>query len=214
MNDSPSLRTSVSLLGRIRKDEKDPQAWREFVDRYGRHIYAWCLNRRLQPADAEDVTQQVLVKLAQRLGTFEYDRNQTFRGWLRRITENAVTDFFRESRARKGTERTIDGLEELDRLEAREDLTTRLGDAFDLELLDVAKARVRLRVEPRRWRAWELTAVEQVKGEAVAEQLDMKLPTVYSSRYQVQKMIADEVKELEAESRDLLESREDVNDHR
>lgn len=189
--------TSVSLLARLGQGEEDLEAWQEFVDRYGSRIFEWCRNRRLQPHDAEDVTQEVLIRLAKSLGSFEYDQTQTFRGWLRRITENAVIDFFRQRRSRG---RISVGYELLEGTEAREDLTQRLNDAFDLELLDVAKARVKSRVENRRWRAWEMTAVDGQTGESVAAQLEMKVPTVYSSRYQVQKMIADEVKRLETAS--------------
>ncbi len=201
MPDPISSATSVSLLARIGQNDRDPTAWREFVDRYGRRIYEWCLNRKLQPADAEDVTQEVLVKLAKRLGAFEYDEKLTFRGWLRRITENAVTDYFRQLRSAEGRQRHVDdGLAALEEAEARADLAERLSDAYDMELLDLAKANVRGRVETRRWLAWEWMAVEQRNGEEVAEELEMKLPTVYSSRYQVQKMIADEVRRLESQS--------------
>lgn len=198
-----SSATSVSLLARIRNDEQDPTAWREFVDRYGRRIFEWCRNRKLQSTDAEDVTQEVLLRLAKRLSTFEYDQQQTFRGWLRRITENAVTDFFRHRRAHGGIPV---GIEALDQAEARADLVHRLSEAYDLELFDIAKSRVRARVAKQRWRAWELMAVEGLAGEVVAEQLDMKLPTVYSSRYQVQKMISDEVRSLERMSGNDRES--------
>ena len=196
-----SVSTSVSLLARIGRNDRDPLAWQEFVDRYGRRIYEWCLNRHLQPADAEDVTQEVLVKLAKRLGAFEYDQRQTFRGWLRRVTENAVTDYFRQLRNTEGEgKRVKDGLAVLEDVEARTDLAQRLSDAYDMELLDVAKLHVRGRVETRRWLAWEWMAVEHRAGEDVAKELDMKLPTVYSSRYQVQKLIADEIRRLESQA--------------
>ena len=145
--------------------------------------------------------QEVLVKLAKRLGDFEYDEKLTFRGWLRRITENAVTDYFRQLRGAERSGRHIaDGLAALEKAEARADLAERLSDAYDMELLDVAKAHVRGRVETRRWLAWEWMAVEQRSREDVARELEMRLPTVYSSRYQVQKMIADEVRRLESQS--------------
>jgi len=82
-----SSTTHVSLLLRLRLDESNESAWIEFINRYGGRIYQWCLQRKLQPADAEDVTQNVLMKLAKAIQTFEYDSSLTFRGWLRTITE-------------------------------------------------------------------------------------------------------------------------------
>ena len=87
--------TSLSLLHRIQASRNDENAWREFVVRYGTRIYEWCVNRKLNPDDAEDVTQDVLLKLARNFEKFEYDPAQSFRGWLRRVTENAIKDFIR-----------------------------------------------------------------------------------------------------------------------
>ena len=76
--------------------------------------------------------------------------------------------------------------------------------AFDLELFEEAKSRVRRRVENKRWLAWEMTAVMNEPGEKVAAELDMKIPTVYSSRYQIQKMIADEIQAMESETASMI----------
>ncbi|MCA9085937.1 MAG: sigma-70 family RNA polymerase sigma factor [Planctomycetaceae bacterium] len=197
MNDQTSV-TSISLLQRIRRDESDPHAWDEFVHRYGRRIFEWCINRRLQTADAEDVTQNVLLKLANRLSSFEYDPQMTFRGWLRRTTENAVIDFFRERKSRGDDLK--ESIRMLDDAAARADLTERMESAFDLELFEEAKCRVKRRVDSRRWQAWEMIAVHNASGEHVAAELNMKLPSVYSSRYQIQKLIAEEVRQLDTES--------------
>ncbi len=196
MNINSSI-TSASLLARIRHDDRDENAWREFVERYGPRIYEWCRIRHLSPPDAEDVTQDVLVRLAKHLGAFEYDPSATFRGWLRRVAENAIADFFRTRRRAPVTDGVTSSLVSLDSVEAQQDLQERLNSGFDLELLDLAKARVRSRTDENRWLAWELTAVEQISGEEVSERLQMKLPTVYSNRSKIQKMISDEVKLLD-----------------
>ncbi len=187
--------THVSLLARIRDDDRDDNAWREFVERYAPRIYDWCRIRNLQPPDAEDVTQDVLVRLARHLGTFDYDPTATFRGWLRRVAENAIADFYRTRRKTLTTDRN--GSDSLESLEAQQDLHQRVDEAFDLELLDLAKARVKARINKDRWLAWELTAVAQLSGEEVSERLQMKLPTVYSNRSKVQKLISDEVQLLD-----------------
>ena len=55
--------TNVSLLLRVaRSGSPDQAAWAQFVDRYGRKVYQWCLRWHLQEADAQDVTQVVLLK--------------------------------------------------------------------------------------------------------------------------------------------------------
>jgi RNA polymerase sigma-70 factor (ECF subfamily) len=93
MDSSAGSHTSPSLLGRLRQDPIDQAAWADFVERYGRRIFAWSQQGRLQEADAEDVTQMVLVRLAERLRTFAYDPSRSFRGWLRTLTRHAWSDF-------------------------------------------------------------------------------------------------------------------------
>jgi RNA polymerase sigma-70 factor (ECF subfamily) len=69
------------------------RAWDAFVARYGAQIAAWCRQWRLQPADADDVTQNVLLKLAGYLRTFAYDPGRRFRGQLRVMAHNACKDY-------------------------------------------------------------------------------------------------------------------------
>lgn len=45
-----------------------------------------------------------------------------------------------------------------------------------------------------------MLAVEQINGDVVAKTLDMKIATVYSCRYQIQKMLIDEVALLESQA--------------
>ncbi|MCA8999754.1 MAG: sigma-70 family RNA polymerase sigma factor [Planctomycetaceae bacterium] len=192
--------TSVSLLANLREEAHREVAWEQFVRRYGGRIYEWCLLKRLQPADAEDVTQNVLIKLVRRLCDFEYHSQLSFRGWLRRVTENAIIDFHREQRVRNADRLNPRLCELLELSEDREDLASRLERAFDIELFDLARERVRARVDSRRWMAWEMTSIDQRSSQEVALELDMKVPTVYSSRYQVQKLITEEIRVLESES--------------
>src|SRR5437762_2576102 len=92
-------RTRASLLGRVRQDRADQAAWSEFVSRYGRQVYEWCRKWKLQEADAQDVTQTVLAKLAEKMRTFTYDPARSFRAYLKTLTHYAWCDFL-ESRKR------------------------------------------------------------------------------------------------------------------
>jgi len=41
--------------GRLSVPAVDPEAWAEFVRRYGPMVYRWCLRWGLQEADAQDM---------------------------------------------------------------------------------------------------------------------------------------------------------------
>jgi RNA polymerase sigma factor (sigma-70 family) len=190
-------KTSPTLLTHLRQDPFDQAGWDEFVERYGRHIYRWCRQWKLQDADAEDVTQDILLKLAQKLRAFAYDPSRSFRGWLKTVAHHAWRDFEDGRRHTQRASGSSQVQELLLSLPAREDLVRRLGDAFDLELLEAAAARVRLRVAPHTWEAFRLTALEGVPVSEVAGRVQLQLAMVYVAKSKVQKMLQEEIGELE-----------------
>jgi RNA polymerase sigma-70 factor (ECF subfamily) len=194
------------LLGRLGRVPADQAAWAEFAERYGRKIYGWCRRWGLQEADAEDVTQDVLLRLARKLRDFTYDPARSFRAWLKTVTHHAWRDFaggLNRPGVASGDSRT---LELLQTVEARDALVNALDEEYDRELLDEALARVRLRVQPHTWQAFHLLAVEGRAGAEAAAELGMKVAAVFVARSKVQKMAREEVRKLEGRA---PEARED-----
>ena len=191
--------TSATLLGRLRQFPPDQAAWAQFADRYGRRIYGWCRQWKLQEADAEDVAQGVLLKLAEKMRAFEYDPGRSFRAWLKTVSRHAWLDAAsaRKAAVAAGGSLALDLLQEV---EAREDLVERLGEEFDRELLDEAMARVRARVVPRTWEAFERTALKGESGADAGRALGMKVATVFVAKSKVQRMIQEELRKLEGDS--------------
>jgi RNA polymerase sigma-70 factor (ECF subfamily) len=189
--------TRISLLGRLRRDPADQAAWAELVEHYGVKIHAWCLRWGIQEADAQDVTQDVLLKLARAMQNFTYDPKRSFRAWLKTLTNHALSDFA-ESRQKPGAGSGDSTMRKmLHSLEARADLLGRLEEEFDRELLEVATTRVRLRVEPQTWEAFRLTAVEGLSGAEAAARIPMQVAQVYVAKRRVQKLLQEELKRLE-----------------
>jgi RNA polymerase sigma-70 factor (ECF subfamily) len=191
-----AARTSPSLLGRL-QDTSNEQAWSEFVRRYGGQILQWCRKWKLQEADAQDVTQTVLVKLASKMRTFTYDPTRSFRAYLKTLTNYALCDFL-ESRRRPG----LGGggsaaLDALHTVAARDDLIAHLNSAFDQELLERAMQDVQERVAPHTWAAFRMAAIDGMSGAAIAEKLGMKVATVFKARSKVQQMLQSEIQKLE-----------------
>lgn len=197
MKGTADLRTSVTLLGRLRNHPTDQFAWSEFVDRYGPKIYEWCRSWDLQDADARDVTQAVLVTLCVKMSTFNYDPGRSFRGWLRTLTHHTWYDLIASRRLVPSGCGPGEDPNWLESVAARDDLLERLDEQFDRELLEVAIVRVRLRVEPQTWEAFELTALEHMAGAEVAERLGMRVASVFKAKSRVQKMLREEIARLE-----------------
>src|SRR6476620_714017 len=127
-------RTRASLLSRLRQAPADQAAWLEFVERYGRKLYGWCRHWGLQEADAQDVAQDVLVRLAAKMRGFDYDPSRSFRAWLKTLARHALSDFC-TARGRLGAAGGSEVVEMIQSLEAREDLVRQLDEAFDREVL-------------------------------------------------------------------------------
>jgi RNA polymerase sigma-70 factor (ECF subfamily) len=189
--------TSPTLLGRLGSLPTDQGAWAEFAERYGRKIYRWCRRWHLQEADAQDVTQDVLLKLAQRMRTFVYDPSRSFRAWLKTVTHHAWQDLLAARRRPGAGSGDGQALEALQSVPARDSLVEELDEEFARDLLDEALARVRLRVQAHTWEAFHLVTFEGLSGAEAAARLGMQVATVFVARSKVQKMVREEVRRLE-----------------
>ena len=193
--------TRVSILMALRNDPGDQAAWSAFVDRYGPQIHAWCLRCKLQHADAQDVTQMVMLRLVRHLPNFAYDPSRSFRGWLRTLTAHSWNDFIRDQV--RGVRGAADPsvADRLDTLPARVDLVRHLEETYDQELLELAMAEVRERVEAHTWEAFRRTAIEGAAAAEVAARLGIAVATVYRARHVVQGMLRQAVASRERFSR-------------
>jgi RNA polymerase sigma-70 factor (ECF subfamily) len=85
----------------------DAAAWEEIVQRYNRRIYNICYRFSGSAEQAEDLTQEVFIKVYRSLGSYEVERG-AFMTWLATLTRNLLVDFFRKSKQ----DRATDSLEE------------------------------------------------------------------------------------------------------
>jgi RNA polymerase sigma-70 factor (ECF subfamily) len=87
--------TSLSLLARAKAGAAG--SWEQLVGLYTPLVYHWCRQSRLTAVDAEDVGQEVFRAVYRNLGRFRRDNaGDSFRAWLRRITQTKVIDFARK----------------------------------------------------------------------------------------------------------------------
>ncbi len=189
--------TSATLLDRVGRSPNDEAAWARFVGLYGSKIRGWCRRWGLQDADTEDVTQEVLLRLAQKLGAFHYDPSRSFRGWLRTVTQNALAGYLADRKRQCSGSGDDEVMEQLQSIQARDDLVERLKDQFDAEIVAMACARARARVEAQTWEAFRLTAYEGLSGDDVAARLGMTRATVFKAKSRVLGFLREEIKQLD-----------------
>ncbi|MFN3194179.1 MAG: RNA polymerase sigma factor [Aureliella sp.] len=190
--------TRISLIVRLAGQE-DVEAWQEFAEIYAPSLYGLSLRCGLQPADAEDVTQEVLFGVARAIHRFDVDRERAaFRTWLTRIARNLIADHFR--RRSRPTE-AHEGLDELNCPSDSEAPDEAFQKEFEQEyratLFHHASRRIRERVGESHWSAFQQTAIKGELPKSVAEILGMSLGHLYVVRSRVLKMLRLEVQRLE-----------------
>jgi len=189
--------TRITLLHKLNRDPNDQSSWAEFVQIYNPAIRQWCMHWGLQENDAQDVAQNVLLRLTQKLPSFVYDRTKSFRGWLKTLTHHAWHDFVTDSAYRLRGSGGSSIFQQLQSAEAKQDLAARVEAAFDRELLDMAINRVKERVAGPTYDAFRLTAFEDLSPQQAAEKLGMRVSQIYLAKHRVQKLLQEEIAALE-----------------
>jgi RNA polymerase sigma factor (sigma-70 family) len=75
----------------------DAAAWEEIVQRYNRRIYNICYRFAGSADDAQDLTQDVFVKMYRTLNTYDLERG-AFMTWVTTMTRNLLVDHFRKTK--------------------------------------------------------------------------------------------------------------------
>ncbi len=77
----------------------DPTGFDWLVDNYGRRVYGFVYRLTGNRTDAEDLFQEVMLRLVRRIGSYEHTGR--FEPWLFRIAANLVRDRARRAETRK-----------------------------------------------------------------------------------------------------------------
>ncbi len=100
-----TLDSDFSLVSRcLRGDET---AWEELVRLHTRRVYALCYRFTGSGVEAQDLTQEVFLRVFRTVKSFRSDEG-SFATWLSRVTRNLLIDHYRRTRQ----ERVTDSIEE------------------------------------------------------------------------------------------------------
>jgi RNA polymerase sigma-70 factor, ECF subfamily len=121
----------------------DSQAWQQLVASQHRRIYAICYRFTGSGTDAEDLTQEVFLKLYKNLSSFDTQKG-SFQTWITTLARNLLVDHFRRTRL----ERASDSLDAT--FEGEEDgptMADRLADPRPSQEHHVAGLELKVRVQ-------------------------------------------------------------------
>ena len=188
--------TRFSLLVRIRSED-DEAAWREFVAIYQPVIYRMARRRGLQDADAQDLTQKVLMSVAGSIESYEQREETPFRHWLRKVTSNAILKVLtRQPKDQAQGGSTI--MQMLGDLPPGDDPFEReIELERQREIFLRAAAIVRTEVEPESWQVFELSVVDGLPIEEAASRTGKSVGAAYAARGRVMKRLKSAVSDMQ-----------------
>ena len=202
MEPDPFVPTRRSLLSKL-KDWGDNKSWQEFYDIYARLIYGAALKAGLTETEAEDVVQETVIAVAQRIADFKYQPEKSaFKTWLHGITKRKVVDQFRKrkNRGRNGE----DGVPQSANLAAMEEIpdpsSRALDEAFNNEweqtLLAAATERVRKRISPTQFQIFDYHVLQNHGVLETSRTLGVSAARVYLAKHRVSAQVRQELEEL------------------
>jgi len=81
----------------------DSSAWEEIVQRYHRRIYNICYRFAGTSDDAQDLTQEVFIKMYRTLNSYDVGKG-AFMTWVTTVTRNLLVDHFRKTKQDRMTD--------------------------------------------------------------------------------------------------------------
>jgi len=87
----------------------DTAAWEELVHRHTRRVYNQCYRFTGRGSDAEDLSQEVFLRVYRTLASYQSVQG-AFATWLTRVTRNLLVDYYRRTRRDRLTDSLDDAL--------------------------------------------------------------------------------------------------------
>lgn len=102
---TPDQQAEQEALGRLVRQciAGDQHAWQQLVVAQHRRIYGICYRFTGSATDAEDLTQDVFLKLYRNLSSFDVQKGN-FNTWLTTLARNLLVDHFRRTRLERATD--------------------------------------------------------------------------------------------------------------
>ena len=165
------------LVAKTLKGHKS--AFDELVERYAKKVYNLSLRMTRDPADAEDLTQEVFLRAYRSLNT--YNPAYSFVNWILKIASNLCIDHLR----RKGDCR--DDSDELLRFEVQKPTDPESAALYSEQVSEIEKALMSL--PPKYQLVMLLLYAEDLKYEQIAEILDEPVGTVKTKIHRARKIL-------------------------
>lgn len=191
--------TRITLIQRV-QNQHDAASWEDFVRIYRNYVYAIIRSMNISEHDAEDLVQQLMLNMWNKLPDTDIKQIRRFRSWLATITKNFVTDFIRkrirETQRMEKAEQDASisylkaiRLPDIDRIAEQE---------WKLHIANLALENIEPLFSGHAIEVFRLS-LDGMEIQAIAEKLGLQENSVYRLRSRVKKRLILEIEHLRAE---------------
>jgi RNA polymerase sigma factor (sigma-70 family) len=193
--------TRSSFLRQLAEEDPQSEVWGELCERYGAWIGRWCRRWGANESDAEDLTQETLLRVYMHIQTYRHAGPFSFRSWIRTVARTTWLMLLRHRSRRPilqslGVEgyggTLVEGVESRGSV-FHEQLSSDALRIEHQELLAIAFRRVQRRVSEQSWRVFELSTLAGQDAEDVARVLGMSRSGVHLANSRLRRMLREEL---------------------
>ena len=186
--------TSKTLLDKIASG--DEISWDEFYLKYSPVVKAVAQYKGVRAVDAEDICQQVMMQFFKQSKTFKFDPDiARFRTYFGRIVNSKICSYFRNAQDLP--------TEDLEWIPVDTETENLFMDEWRKVILQEAEQKLKQRVAPETFQAYELYAVQNRPVKKVAEYLDCTENQVYQAKKRCFAMMREILLEMNEADPDL-----------
>jgi RNA polymerase sigma factor (sigma-70 family) len=196
--------TNLDLLAAIKSKSTD--SWPLFEQKYSRILRNWCDQWNATPEDSDDVVQETLLELFQKINDYKVQPDVPFRAWLRKVA------YYRYLRLLKKNRRITsftDAKSTRQSPNSAKIVPDAIRDAFldvvdqiaEKEIVEIAFVRIANRIDKENWLIFCRKELEGVPAKTIAEEFNVSINAVDITTFRVRKMIRVELESLDPPER-------------
>ena len=185
--------TRQTLIERLR-DKYDQESWQTFTQIYQRYIYVVIRRMNVSHSETEDLVQEILFKIWNKLPEFDYNPNKArFRTWLSTVVKNRVITYIRSSQSHSNK---IDKASQEPRKNYSDhDIDDIMHKEWESYITNMAMNRIKQNFPGQAIEVFEMT-LEGKSVSDIAQELGLKENSVYKSKNRVKARLIEEIKAL------------------
>jgi RNA polymerase sigma-70 factor, ECF subfamily len=188
--------TSVSLLDRLKAAQPDASDWNRLQGIYLPLISRWLGRVPGLGSEVDDMAQEVFLVVIREIPRFQWQREGSFRAWLRQVTVNKVRTHRRKVRRipAAGCDPADGFLNNLS--DPNGDLAREWDAEHDRHVVEKLLGIVESDFKPTTWEAFRRFALDGMPAAAVAKDLGLTVNAVLQAKSRILKRLREEAGEL------------------